>query len=195
MIKDSGNRREFESGAVRDMAEGKGRCDLMPLLEVGHVLDHSFLFHGEYHEEVFECFILLNMCSDEKRPIEDRYDRAIDAIYEFSTMANVSIPDLMLEVAIHYEEGAKKYSERNWEKGLPTWCFIDSAVRHLLKYLGGRTDERHDRAFVWNMLGFAYTIRKLDEERRNHELQNVSDKICGNRYKGQKPLCLRGSYV
>ena len=30
-IKDSGNRRAFESGAVRDIQEGKGRCDLMPL--------------------------------------------------------------------------------------------------------------------------------------------------------------------
>ena len=27
---DSGNRREFDTGAVRDMAEGKGRFDLMP---------------------------------------------------------------------------------------------------------------------------------------------------------------------
>lgn len=31
MIKDSGNRREYETGAVRDMAAGKGRCDLLPL--------------------------------------------------------------------------------------------------------------------------------------------------------------------
>lgn len=31
MIKDSGDRTEFETGAVRDMREGKGRCDLMPL--------------------------------------------------------------------------------------------------------------------------------------------------------------------
>ena len=30
MLKDSGTRREFETGAVRDMAEGKGRCDLLP---------------------------------------------------------------------------------------------------------------------------------------------------------------------
>ena len=28
MIQDSGDRREFESGAVRDMAEGKGRCEM-----------------------------------------------------------------------------------------------------------------------------------------------------------------------
>ena len=31
MIKDSGERREFQSGAVRDIQEGKGRCDLLPL--------------------------------------------------------------------------------------------------------------------------------------------------------------------
>ena len=31
MITDSGERTEFESGAVRDMQKGKGRCDLMPL--------------------------------------------------------------------------------------------------------------------------------------------------------------------
>ena len=30
MIKDSGNRTEFETGAVRDMHEGKGRMDLLP---------------------------------------------------------------------------------------------------------------------------------------------------------------------
>lgn len=30
-LKDTGNRRDFGTGAVRDMAEGKGRCDLLPL--------------------------------------------------------------------------------------------------------------------------------------------------------------------
>ena len=33
MITDSGERRQFESGAVRDVAEGKGRCDLLPFKE------------------------------------------------------------------------------------------------------------------------------------------------------------------
>ena len=31
-ILDSGNRRTFQTGAVRDIQEGKGRCDLLPLL-------------------------------------------------------------------------------------------------------------------------------------------------------------------
>ena len=30
-LMDSGERRAFGTGAVRDMAEGKGRCDLLPL--------------------------------------------------------------------------------------------------------------------------------------------------------------------
>lgn len=30
VLKDSGDRREFETGAVRDMSEGKGRYDLIP---------------------------------------------------------------------------------------------------------------------------------------------------------------------
>ena len=38
-IEDSGNRTAFESGAVRDIQEGKGRCDLMPLGCVAAVLD------------------------------------------------------------------------------------------------------------------------------------------------------------
>ena len=43
MIADSGERREFETGAVRDMAEGKGRCDLMPLDVVAAILSDSVI--------------------------------------------------------------------------------------------------------------------------------------------------------
>ena len=35
MIQDSGNRTSFESGAVRDIQRGKGRCDLLPLDVIG----------------------------------------------------------------------------------------------------------------------------------------------------------------
>lgn len=40
MIKDSGNRREFETGAKRDCAEGKGRFDLMPWAALMEVAKH-----------------------------------------------------------------------------------------------------------------------------------------------------------
>lgn len=40
-IKDSGNRTVFETGAVRDMHEGKGRMDLLPWAAIMEVSKHS----------------------------------------------------------------------------------------------------------------------------------------------------------
>jgi len=42
-LKDSGARREFETGAVRDIAEGKGRCDLLPLKVVSDLINDIVL--------------------------------------------------------------------------------------------------------------------------------------------------------
>ena len=98
-IKDSGTRRQFDSGAVRDMQEGKGRCDLLPACAI-------------------------------------------------------------LRVAQHFEAGAKKYEDRNWEKGIPVGSFIDSAIRHLMKYLDGQADEDHLCAAGWNILCAMWTEEK-----------------------------------
>lgn len=102
ILKDSGNRRQFETGAVRDMAEGKGRCDLLPAAA-------------------------------------------------------------LLRLSRHYEAGARKYSARNWEKGIPVSVMIDSGMRHLLKYLDGQTDEDHLTAAAWNILGAMWMEEKRPE--------------------------------
>lgn len=161
MINDSGNRREFESGAVRDMAEGKGRCDLMPLFDVANV----FNFVGE--KSAFNILYKLSFLLSDGLSQKEKYEYCMVILSDFvdfqreSNKTSGSFPDLFLEVAVHYEEGAKKYGEHNWEKGLPLWCYVDSATRHFLKYLDNWNDERHDRAFVWNILGYMYTIRNM----------------------------------
>ena len=102
-LADSGDRSDVAgTGALRDMAEGKGRCDLLPA------------------------------CA-------------------------------LLRLAKHYEAGAKKYSDRNWEKGLPISNFMDSGLRHLLKYLDGMDDEDHLAAAAWNILGAMWTEEKKPE--------------------------------
>jgi hypothetical protein len=149
-IKDSGERRKFESGAVRDMAEGKGRCDLLPLFEVADLLP----LYG-YNKDILE-YIHLYMVTGDTSNI-------YRAMVEFISQIHWSPMLAILEVSIQYEDGAKKYAERNWEKGIPLHCYVDSGVRHYLKYLRGDTDEPHDRAFLWNMFGLLWTHRNRPE--------------------------------
>ena len=146
MILDSGTRREFSSGAVRDVAEGKGRCDLLPLDEVAMVLkDPIFDLIGKY----VETGNIFHLRTSITRFIEKYY--------------NANYETAILDLAKQYEEGAKKYAERNWQKGIPLHCFIDSGVRHYLKHRRGDTDEHHDRAFLFNMFGAIWTHTHLPE--------------------------------
>jgi hypothetical protein len=55
-------------------------------------------------------------------------------------------------VAQVMEAGAAKYAERNWEAGIPTHRYMDSALRHAHKYAGGYTDEDHAAMAAWNLL-------------------------------------------
>ena len=138
-IKDSGDRTEFESGAVRDMREGKGRCDLMPLEVVSHILTCN----KEESDSIVDDIAKFQLTNDTQHLYFalGTFERAYD-----------STETMLLEVAKHFEEGAKKYGENNWQKGIPIHCYIDSAVRHYLKWLRGDKDEPHDRAFVWNIM-------------------------------------------
>ena len=100
-VKDSGERREFGTGSVRDIRRGKGRFDLFP-------------------------------------------------------------PYAMYRLACHYENGGIKYDDRNWEKGQPLSCYLDSSLRHLFDALGGKIDEDHKIAVVWNMLGLVETEHRIE---------------------------------
>lgn len=55
-----------------------------------------------------------------------------------------------------YELGSQKYSDRNWEKGMPFSRYIDSAKRHLDKFIMGMEDEDHIAACVWNLFAIMH---------------------------------------
>lgn len=71
---------------------------------------------------------------------------------------------MFLEVAKHFEEGAKKYGENNWQRGIPVHCYIDSAIRHYLKWLRGDKDEFHCRAFCWNVMCCIWEVDYHEKE-------------------------------
>lgn len=145
-IQDSGNRRQFETGAVRDIQKGKGRCDLLPLDVIAGCYAHQF-GKDDNSAEIFASIYKFTTNGD------------ITYLYDMLTIDEPfgSYPDMFLEVSKHFEEGAGKYGENNWQKGIPVHCYIDSAVRHYLKYQRGDTDEPHDRAFCWNILCAIWT--------------------------------------
>lgn len=146
-ILDSGDRREFGTGAVRDMA-GKGRCDLLPWGVIA----------GVYREDAPTRIIC--ECMEDAVHHNDMMRTIYSALIEFISLAyRESFETAMLEVAYHFEAGAKKYSDRNWENGIPVDAFLDSAGRHFLKYLRGDGDEQHNRAVVWNLLCAIWTIQ------------------------------------
>ena len=127
MIKDSGERREFESGAVRDMAEGKGLMVVMPAAA-------------------------------------------------------------LLRLSRHYEHGAKKYGRWNYNRGIPVSSFMDSALRHIMKYLDGWDDEDHLSAAAFNILG------AMEMEAKKPCMQDIparKDRCCFNYAEllCQEPLC------
>lgn len=141
-IKDSGTRREFETGAVRDIQEGKGRCDLLPLDVVGDFLSDDILRSISRFQKYGEIALLYGV---------------LDLIHF------VDPNTLILELSKHFEAGAKKYGEHNWQKGIPANCYIDSAVRHYLKWRRGDEDEPHDIAFVWNIVCCIWTCENKPE--------------------------------
>jgi len=100
-IKDSGQRQEFSTGAVRDLSGNKGRWDLIPI-------------------------------------------------------------EGLLRIARQMERGAAKYSERNWEKGMPLSRFVDSAMHHVIKHLVGYDDEPHLDAAIWNLMCLAEGQRRIE---------------------------------
>lgn len=122
-IKDSGTRREFATGSVRDAADGKGRYDLLP-------------------------------------------DYAIQAL------------------ALHFENGAKKYGPDNWRKGQPLRGYLDSARRHLARYSRGERDEPHLLAAAWNIMCLIDTLIRINRGQLPKELHDllpaIANEQCGN---------------
>lgn len=56
----------------------------------------------------------------------------------------------IIRLAVHYENGAMKYGDRNWELGQPFSRYVASAFRHLMKWVGGAREEDHLAAVAWN---------------------------------------------
>lgn len=114
-----------------------------------------------------------------------------NALRYFIAKRYESMAEAMLELSIHFEEGAKKYGEYNWQKGLPPSSFVDSGVRHYFKWLRGDEDERHDRAFMWNIVCLIWTekyrAKCTNDEREDKEKAAGSEKMNNTNHAADEP--------
>lgn len=61
----------------------------------------------------------------------------------------------LARLAARAEEGAVKYGEDNWKKGLPLRRYVNSMFRHVTQYNAGDREEDHLAAIAWNALALA----------------------------------------
>ena len=164
-ILDSGNRRDFGTGAVRDMADGKGRFDLMPLTNIADWIEWNSRVYVKQMEKIQEVPIISKILQHIGNFI---YDGDIENLYYclscFTYSHFETIENMLLQVSKHYENGTKKYGERNWEKGINIHSYIDSACRHFIKFCYNCCDEPHDLAFMWNIMCCLWTIDNCNKE-------------------------------
>jgi hypothetical protein len=91
----------------------------------------------------------------------------IDLLFKY-----IPMPCLM-RITQHYVNGAKKYGDHNWQKGIPASRCISSAFRHLYQYLTGDRSEDHLSAVVFNVICILYW-----EETGNLKMQDVGGNKC-----------------
>lgn len=70
------------------------------------------------------------------------------------------------ELAIWYEQGAEKYGDRNWEKGMSVKDCINRMMRHAFKASNGWMDEgpfAHLVAVIWNAIAAIVMIKRYPD--------------------------------
>jgi hypothetical protein len=85
-----------------------------------------------------------------------------------SADANGTRYDLISPIALERwaaacAEGAAKYGDFNWEKGMPANDILNHAIRHLYKFLSGDRSEDHLGHALWNIGGAIHSLELWPE--------------------------------
>jgi hypothetical protein len=74
------------------------------------------------------------------------------------TRYDLITPIGLAAVAAACAEGAKKYSDYNWEKGMPANDMLNHAIRHIYLFLSGDRSEDHLGHAAWNVMGAIHSL-------------------------------------
>lgn len=179
-MKDSGQRETFSTGAIREEREDKGRFDLVTPIGIrrvlampdfewwAHTMDEHLLnviglvesYIEGYRDEDYLALAARDLLAAIE--VDESAKAAKDTTLWIGTSMKRLSPVGMRRVAIVYEKGARKYANRNWEKGMPMGRFLDSALRHTFQALEGKRDEDHLAHAAWNILATMHVEEMIE---------------------------------
>ena len=81
----------------------------------------------------------------------------------------------IFRLAQHFENGAVKYGDDNWRKGIPLKRYLDSMMRHVFKFAGGLDDEDHLSAIIWNACCLLETQEMIRQGKLPEDLDNLPE--------------------
>lgn len=84
-----------------------------------------------------------------------------DAVEDFRY--DLISPIGLREVARACAEGAQKYGDWNWEKGMPVHDLLNHAIAHIYGFLSGDRTEPHLGHAAWNLLAAIHSHELWDE--------------------------------
>ena len=82
-------------------------------------------------------------------------------------------PCAILALARRYEQGAVKYGDCNWMKGVPLTRYVDSLSRHLLAVSTGDATEDHLGAILWNAASMMWTKQAINNGKLDKKLDDL----------------------
>ena len=91
--------------------------------------------------------------------------RSLDAE---ATRYDLITPIGLEAVARTCAEGAAKYSDFNWEHGMPVHDLLNHALRHVYRYLSGDRSEDHLPHAAWNLLAAIHSEKMWPQLNEGH---------------------------
>jgi hypothetical protein len=88
--------------------------------------------------------------------------------------------EAMERVGAHYRNGAVRYGDHNWQRGIPASECLESLCRHVEKVAKGDTSEDHLSAIVFNAAAIMYyEQRSMTEvlDLPHHKPQPISTEV------------------
>lgn len=162
-MQDSGKREEFETGAVRDAAGGKIRYDLISPLFVLTVLKQfgrDRVITGCCHIDSVAEYVA-RFRETRRMKYLGRAAIAMASIMDGTGEKCAFQTEAWDRLAEWLMEGTRKYTDRNWEQGIPMERTVQSLLRHLRGCHDSADSEDHGAAVLCNLMFLCHTSKMI----------------------------------